>query len=226
MSGTPPPPPAPPRSAPAQAGPPTSLRGIPTTRLRAGRWYREHGHRPSSADGGCWYYAPLPADPRTGGRFDVPAPAGTCYFADRPLTAALERVGRFTAQHRPVPADLLADRVVTTVDVADLPATAVHLLAERAATRFGVTGELFTMADCSVPQAWARAIHDHGHSALVCTPRFSPSARAIAVFGAQGPAPTATTSAQPLAAVLHSAGVHVAAIPPASAMRFVRAPTS
>ena len=201
------------------------MRGIPTTRLTDGHWYREHGHRPSSADGGCWYYASLPAAPTTGGRFDVPAPSGTCYFADRPLTAALERAGRFTAQHRPVPADLLADRVVTTVDATDLPATAVHLFAERAATRFGVTDELFTMADYSVPQAWARAIHDQGHPALVCTPRFSPSGRSVAVFGPQGPAPTATTSTQPLAAVLRSAGVRITAIPPASAVRFVEPPT-
>ena len=223
MSRTPPPTTASPRSASAQTGPPASLQGIPTIRPAADPWYREHGHRASSVDGGCWYYAPLPADPSTGGRFDVPAPAGTCYFADRPLTAALERVGRFTAQHKPIPVDLLADRVVTTVDAADLPATAVHLLAERAATR-GVTGELFTMADYSVPQAWARAIHDQGHPALVYTPRFSPSGRAIAVFGPQGPRPTATTSAQPLAAVLCSAGVRIAAIPPASAVRFVRPP--
>lgn len=225
MSRTPSPRPASPRSTPAQAGPPASLQGISTTRPAASSWYREHGYRASSTDGGCWYYAALPADPSTGGRFDVPAPAGTCYFANRPLVAAMERVGRFTAQHKPVPTDLLTDRVVTEVGATDLPATAVNLLAERAATLFGITGELFTTPDYSIPQAWAHAIHDQGHPALVHTPRFSPSGRAIAVFGSRGPQPAATTSVQPLAAVLRDADVPIVAIPRASAVRFVSPPT-
>lgn len=161
-------------------------------------------------------------DPRTGGRFDVPAPDGTCYFANRPLVAALERVGRFTAQGKPVPADLVDGRVVTTVAVATLPRRAVNLIGTRAATHFKVTGELFTMPDYSVPQDWANAIHRAGHSALVYTPRFSPSGRAIAVFGPQGPQPKPTTSTQPLTAVLDDAGVAVVDIPPASALRFVK----
>lgn len=212
------------RSAPVQAGPPASLHGIPTTRLAGGQWYREHAWRISSADGGCWYYAPLPTDPMAGGRFDVPNPAGTCYFANQALIAALERVGRFTAQHEAVPADLLTDRVVTMVEAAALPSRAVNLITRRAAARFGVTGELFTMSDYSIPQAWAHAIHDQGHAALLYTPRFSPYGRAVATFGPRGPRPNATTSTQPLADVLRSAGVLIAAIPPASAMRFVKPP--
>lgn len=213
----------PPRSAPAQGGPPSSLQGIPTSRPTGSHWYREHGHRPGAADGGCWYYASLPADPATGGRFDVPAPEGTCYFVNRPLVAALERVGRFTARH--VPADLVDGRVVTTIDVASLPGRAVNLVVKRAVTHFGVTSELFTMSDYAVPQAWAHAIHQAGHAALGYTPRFSPSGRAIAVFGPEGPQPKPTTAAQPLADVLDGVGVTVVSIPPASALRFVEPTT-
>jgi hypothetical protein len=213
-----------PRSAPAQTWPPPSLRGIPTGRPIGNHWYREHGHRPGASDGGCWYYASLPTDPTTGGRFDVPVPAGTCYFANRPLVAALERVGRFTAQHKPVPADLVDGRSVTTIDTVSLPGKAVNLLAKRAATHFGITGELFTMSDYSVPQAWADAIHQAGHQALVYTPRFSPHGRAIAVFGAQGSQPQSTASTQPLGDVLRAAGITIAAIPPASALTFVAPP--
>lgn len=213
-----------PRSAPAQGGPPASLTGLPTSRVPGTHWYREHAHRPGAPDGGCWYYAPLPAAPSTGGRFDLPAPDGTCYFGNRPPVAALERIGRFTAQHKPVPADLVQGRVVTTINAADLPARAANLVAKRAATHFGVTGELFTMPDYTVPQAWADAIHQAGHTALLYTPRFSPQGRGIAVFGAHGPQPGPTTTMQPLTDVLGSEGITVVGIPPVSALRFVQPP--
>jgi hypothetical protein len=214
------------RSAPAQGGPPASLKGIPTSRVPGTHWYREHGHRPSAFDGGCWYYASLPADPATGGRFDVPAPDGTCYFANRSPVAALERIGRFTAQHKPVPADLVDGRVISTIEATSLPDRAVNLVGKRAATHFGVTGELFTMSDYAVPQAWADAIHQSGHSALVYTPRFSPQGRAIAAFGGQGPQPKPTTGTQPLMDVLEGEGIAVVGIPPASALPFVKPPTA
>lgn len=216
----------PPRSTPAQGGPPASLKGIPTSRVPGTHWYREHGHRTGAPDGGCWYYAPLPADPTIGGRFDVVPPDGTCYFANRPIVAALERVGRFTAQRKPVPVDLVDGRVVTSVAVAVLPGRAVNLVGKRAATEFGVTGELFTMSDYSVPQAWADAIHQVGHAALVYTPRFSPQGRAIAVFGPMGAQPKPTVVSQPLRDVLERDGVSVTGIPPASALRFVKPPAT
>lgn len=216
----------PPRSAPAQGGPPPSLAGMPTRRVPGTHWYREHGHRPGASDGGCWYYASLPEDPATGGRFDVPAPEGTCYLANRPLVAAMERVGRFTARHKPVPADLVDGRVVTTIDVSDLPSRVVDLVVKRAATHFGVTGELFTASDCSVPQGWADAVHQAGHPALVYTPRSSPQGRAIAVFGPRGPQPKPTAGMRPLTDVLHGEGITVVGIPPASALRFIAPPAA
>jgi hypothetical protein len=156
----------------------------------------------------------------------VPAPDGTCYFANRPLVAAMERVGRFTAQRKPVPADLVDGRVVSTIDVADLPDRAVNLVGERAAKHFGVTGELFTMSDYSVPQDWANAIHRAGHSALVYTPRFSPQGRAIAAFGPQGAQPKPAAGLQTLQDVLEGEGIAVTGIPSASALRFVKPPAT
>jgi hypothetical protein len=136
----------------------------------------------------------------------------------------MERVGRFTAQRKPVPADLVDGRVVTTIDTTSLPGTAVNLLAKRAASHFKVTGELFTTPDYSVPQAWAAAIHQAGHRALVYTPRFSPNGRAVAVFGPVGPQAQATASTQPLRNVLRRAGITIEAVPPASELTFVAPP--
>lgn len=177
------------RSAPAQQGPSPSFAGLPTAAPTGSEWHREHARRLADPDRGCWYYASLPADPADGGRFDLPAPEGTCYFADAPVVAAMERVGRFTAQGRPVPADLVRDRVVTTVAARELPGSAADLVAPGAAHSFRVTGELFTMPDYAVPQAWAAAVRSAGHEALLSTPRFSPHGRAIAVFGPRGPHP-------------------------------------
>lgn len=175
-------------------------------------------------DRGCWYYASLPADPADGGRFDLPAPEGTCYFADAPVVAAMERVGRFTAQGMPVPADLVQDRVVTTVAAEELPASAADLLAPEAAHRFRVTGELFTMPDYSVPQAWAAAIRDAGHEALLYTPRFSPGSRAIAAFGPRGSQPRDVVRREWLSDVLDAAGIEVEEVPSAAAVRIEAPP--
>ena len=213
----------PPRSTPAQQGPPPTLAEAPTTTLRGQSWFREHQERPGTG-AGCWYYASRPTDPTRGGRFDLPEPEGTCYFADAEVVAAMERVGVFTAKGKPVPADNVTGRVVSEVDPGDLPPAAADLLAPQAATAFGVTGELFTMPDYSVPQHWARASRAAGHAAVVYTPRFSPFGRAIAVFDASGPRAQATTGRRPLAQVLAIHGIQVAPIPRTPGMTFVQAP--
>lgn len=213
------------RSRPAQLGPPVSLDGLPVNKPTGHHWHREHGHRDLAPDKGCWYFASLPADPAAGGRFDLPAPDGTCYFANKPRVAALERVGRFTAQHKPVPADLVAARIVTSVATSTLPAKAANLTAARAATHFGVTGELFTTPDYTIGQAWAAAVHDHRHEALTYTPRFSPGERAIAVFGPSGPNPRPVQSVQPLGQVLQAARIPVIDIPPSTGLTFAFPPT-
>lgn len=213
----------PPRSTPAQQGPPPNLADLPTTTLQGRSWFREHQERPGTG-AGCWYYAPLPTDPTRGGRFDLPEPEGTCYFADAEVVAAMERVGVFTAKGKPVPADNVTDRVISQVDPGDLPAGAADLLAPQAATAFRVTGELFTMQDSSVPQHWARASRAAGHDALTYTPRFSPFGRAVAVFGASGPRAQATTGRRSLAQVLAGEGIRIAPIPRTTGMTFVQAP--
>jgi hypothetical protein len=102
----------------------------------------------------------------------------------------------------------------------------VNLVGERAAKHFGITGELFTMSDYSVPQDWANAIHCAGRAALLYTPRFSPQGRAIATFGPQGAQPKPTVRMQTLRDVLEKEGVPVTGIPAASALRFVTPPAT
>lgn len=39
---------------------------------------------------GPWWFASVPAEPRHGGRFDLPAPDGACYLATNSAGAVLE----------------------------------------------------------------------------------------------------------------------------------------
>jgi hypothetical protein len=47
------------------------------------QWWRVHG-----AGNGAWFFASDDAarDPKSVGRFDLPAPHGTCYLSDQPVT--------------------------------------------------------------------------------------------------------------------------------------------
>ncbi|QDP96486.1 RES domain-containing protein [Microlunatus elymi] len=212
----------------AQQLPParTALNGLPTgTVSRKRGWLREHQFR-SGADGGCWYFATVPPDPTLpSGRFDLPTPHGTCYFADTQRAAAMERVGVWTTKHKPVPQDFVDGRAISTVDPGALPERAVNLGSPRA-TGFGVTGELFTMSDYQVPQAWALAVYGLGHAGILYPPRFTPGGRALAVFGRAGvPAtPIAVVRQLPLADVLHRNHIRIARIPHSTSLTMVNPP--
>jgi hypothetical protein len=124
----------------------------------------------------------------------------------------MEHVGRFTAKHKPAPADLTAGRVVTQIDGTLLPRRSANL-ASRRANRIGVTGELFTMTDYTIPQQWAAAVHDLGYAALRYTPRFTPGGQAVAHFGPAGPQPRPVADHVPLRHILDRLGVRVANTP-------------
>lgn len=193
------------RSRPVQQSP-GDLSGFPTHYV-AGQWFREHRYR-DAEDGGCWFFSSASA--AGGGRWDLHAPFGTCYFGDSPAAAARERVGPLIAQHRPIPEDLVADRVISTVDLTNLALQPASLHADEAANQFGVTAELSATADYPLTQEWAGALHAQGHPGLTYTPRFSPAGRALAMFtptGARQLAPV--IQRKPLIEVLTELGIPV-----------------
>lgn len=202
----------PPRNLPVQGPPPADVSSLPGIAHGRPQWFREHGDW-GGPDRGCWYFATLPSDPSLpSGRFDLPADDGTCYFGSNRHVAAMERVGRFTAKHVPVPADFVAGRVVTTIDGALLPSHAANMKSSRGGL-LGITGELFTMSDYSIPQAWALALAALGHDALLYPPRFTPGGEALAVFGDSGAQPAPIVESVPLADVLDEMSVKVASVP-------------
>ncbi|MEP6629817.1 MAG: RES domain-containing protein [Lapillicoccus sp.] len=166
------------RQVVAQQPPSRPLGGFPSQEVTpAQRIFRAH-----SATFGPWWFG---SD--GGGRFDLPAPRGTCYLADAPLAALRERIGVVLGGSPAVPASLLAGAVVSALH---LPAACrlADLQAPRAST-FGVTRELESMVPYAVPQAWARALDTEGFGGVAYGPRFSTgAATSYAIFGPGGAA--------------------------------------
>lgn len=172
--------------------------------LRAGsRLYRAHR---SAAE--PWWASSAPADPGEGGRFDLPAPRGTCYLATRPDVALRERLGA-----KLIGSTLLGSEVATAVAVSvtvlpeDLP---VAETTDPAAA--GVwTREISTSVDYALTQRWAAAFDRTGAQGVVYESRFTTGsgARALARFARAGPQGWATEGTVSVPDVLTTMGVTV-----------------
>lgn len=175
------------RSDLALGDPPSPL-SLPETGLRPGPWFREHQDRPGNADRGCWYFASRPADGRRrpGGRFDLPAPEGTCYVAETEGVAARERCGRFLSKHMLIPPEFIEGRVVSEFDVPPTDGPVADLTDPEAA-QAGVTAEIHTVANYWLTTRWAKAAREEGYGALLYQARYTPGRdKALALFGAAG----------------------------------------
>jgi hypothetical protein len=164
------------RERSAQRGPVGSLDRFPTHRVTTDRdLYRAH-----RVDRGPWWFGH-----DGGGRFDLPAPAGTCYTAYDPVSAVRERLGPVLADRTVLPESALEDAVVSRLRVPE-PVEVADLQSRRAAD-FGATRELETMVPYAVPQEWARELAAAGHEGVRYGPRFTPGdASAVALFGEAG----------------------------------------
>jgi hypothetical protein len=87
------------------------LSGIPGIRLPGLVLHRMH----RAARASPWWFGSAPADPAEGGRFDLSAPRGTCYFGTSPASAVLEAFQDFGEGL--LPETELRARVRTTVVV-------------------------------------------------------------------------------------------------------------
>jgi hypothetical protein len=207
---------------PAAPSDPDDVAGFPS-RDAAGTWFRAHVDR-VGPDRGCWWFSSVGGDPDRSGRFDLPAPGGTCYFASTDEAAARERVGtqlRRTAGRQSVLASVLATTtgpVVVTevtlgaVDAANLPV--------RKADRWVNRSLWVGTGIYAISQGWAALWRAAGFEALLYEPRFTGGARvrALALFGPAGrpkPVPPVEDS-QPLEDILTAHGVRVV-WPPGSA---------
>lgn len=140
----------------------------------------EQGHeffRAHSQQFGPWFYSSSMQ-----GRFDLPAPKGTCYLASNPGAAVREVLGDRLSQGRRIPISLTEGRVISRMPL-PAPVRSANVSHDDAFT-LGITGELTSMPHYDVPQAWASAFYAAGFDALTYRPRFSPGdSLALALFG-------------------------------------------
>lgn len=155
--------------------PPADLRRFPRRTLRTSvDLFRIH-----PAGLGPWWFSS-----EGHGRFDLAAPAGTCYLSLSPLGAFVEVFRDYTF----VAAADVAARVVSRLRV---PRDAV--LADCTSPRargLGVTATIHSTADYDTTQAWALTLRGHGYDGLRYFCGHDPSQREIGVafFGDGGEA--------------------------------------
>lgn len=172
------------------------------------RWYRNHTLRADESDGGAWWFS------SSVGRFDLPAPDGTCYLASTPEAAAMELVGPSHTANGWVPADLLEGRVVSLLRLPSSVRAAD--CADERAREWRITNELTSTSAYAVTQAWARVFRRDGFGGVLAALRFSPGdARGLAVFGEAGaPSPAWSGDESPVAVAEIVGGLGVRVVEP------------
>jgi hypothetical protein len=133
------------------------------------------------------------ANPAEGGRFDLPAPDGTCYFGTTAAAATLEGLQDLLGT------GLLHRSVLERLSLAEVTAPAAAPVAAKLttarATALGVTAALWAGTDRALTQRWATALH-RVWDALYAGIQHDPTgrARAVAIFDAAGEHPPAGRS--------------------------------
>jgi hypothetical protein len=200
---------------------------FPSKRLTRRRtWFRNHTDRPVSVDRGAWWFASLPASPAgmETGRFDLPAPDGTCYLADTKEGAVRERVGWQHAHNGWISGPSLVDRVVSKMRL-PRPLTVADVSSAEA-LHYRVTGELADMEDYDITQEWAQVLRKHAFEGVSYKLRFTSSAQGLAMFGAAGapPDPAIEGIPEPLRPIVERWGWKVVDPPAKSTVTIIGPP--
>jgi hypothetical protein len=164
------------RSQRALGEPPDDLSAFPARTIRrTTRLYRAH-----TRGRGPWWFS-SDGD----GRFDLPAPDGTCYVADQPAAALRERLGPRVVRSGTVRRCELERTLVSQLA---LPAPAYVANAAHAdAYTHGCTTEISTVEDSGLTKRWAIAFRRDGWMGVRYAARLATGAVSVALFAAAGP---------------------------------------
>lgn len=168
--------------------PPDDLPELPTASLGSKNLWRIH-----AAETAPWFF-----DTGPDGRFNLPD-VGTCYLAEDPLGAFVEKFGRLLRPGGVIPEPLVdAQRLsrlrpprVSVVDLTD----------PRVLGLVGLTAAVHTATDYAVTQTWAAAMRSAGHHGARYKARHDPRGElvSIALFGTgKAPLAAAETTAVPI----------------------------
>ena len=174
-----------PRGLPA---PPDELPELPRAKLGTKSLWRIH-----AADVAPWFF-----DVGPDGRFNL-AESGTCYLAEEPIGAFVEKFGRLLRPGGVIPEPLVDAQRLSRLrppkaEVVDLTDPAVLGLV-------GLTAEIHSMTDYNLTQGWALAFQEAGYAGIRYKARHDPRGQliSIALFGSdKPPRSTAKTTAIPV----------------------------
>lgn len=196
------------REASRQGPPADDLSGFPSAAVAAStKWHRCHQtqHEP-------WFYASHPADKIGGGRWDLPAPNGTCYVAESAGAALKETAGPDLHDHGFVTGSWADARSVSGVELG--AKVSVADMTDAAVSDHGASNELVGALRYRITQAWARGWHAAGLGGVQYGLRFAANLIGLGLFGPAG----ARTGGRVLGArsareVASTSGVRVVEVP-------------
>jgi len=174
-----------PRGLPAPSNDPPEL---PATKLGTRALWRIH-----AADVAPWFF-----DVGPDGRFNL-AESGTCYLAEEPIGAFVEKFGRLLR-----PGGVIPESLVDTQRLSKLrppKASIVDLTNPRVLGLIGLTAEIHTTINYDLAQGWALAFRDAGYDGIRYKARHDPRGQltSIALFGSDRPPRSAAkTTAIPI----------------------------
>lgn len=162
-----------PRGLPA---PPDELPELPSAKLGAEALWRIH-----AADASPWFFDAGPE-----GRFNL-ADAGTCYLAEKPIGAFVEKFGRLLR-----PGGVIPEPLVDTQRLSRLrppKVSVVDLTDPKVLGLIGLTAEIHATTDFGLTQSWASALRDAGYAGIRYKARHDPRGQlvSIALFGSDKP---------------------------------------
>lgn len=174
-----------PRGLPA---PPDPLPELPCRKVGPDALWRIHPAAVSP-----WFF-----DTGPDGRFNL-ADTGTCYLAEEPIGAFVEKFGRLLRPGGAIPEPLVDDQRLSRLrppklDVVDLTDPKVLGLV-------GLTAEIHATVDYDLTRRWACALRDAGYAGIRYKARHDPRGQlvSIALFGSKRPPRSAAkTTALPI----------------------------
>jgi hypothetical protein len=154
-----------PRGLPA---PPDDLPELPSAKLGAKSLWRVH-----PADVAPWFF-----DVGPDGRFNL-AESGTCYLAETPIGAFVEKFGRLLRPGGVIPEPLIDAQRLSKLrppkaNVVDLTDPSVLGL-------IGLTAEIHSTTNYDLTQAWALALREAGYDGIRYKARHDPRGELVSI---------------------------------------------
>ncbi len=174
-----------PRGLPA---PPDELPELPTAKLGTEALWRIH-----VAEVSPWLF-----DAEPEGRFNL-ADAGTCYLAEEPIGAFVEKFGRLLRAGGVLPEPLVDTQRLSRLRPSKI--NIVDLTDPKVLGLIGLTAEIHATTDYGLTQSWASSLRDAGYAGIRYKARHDPRGQlvSIALFGSDTPPrSTAKTTAIPV----------------------------